>query len=92
MSAQCPIADTDQFIITGFQLRKLQEYPDLDFLCQAILSKPVKNDVIASVVLRNLQEWRMRRMNGVLKKDVFIIWNEETDKIADNIGRLPHAF
>jgi hypothetical protein len=31
--------------------------------------------------LDKLQAWRIRRMNGMLKKDVWKGWNEETDFI-----------
>jgi hypothetical protein len=31
--------------------------------------------------LDTLQKWRIKRMNGMLKKDVYIGWNEETDFI-----------
>ena len=31
--------------------------------------------------LKDLQLWRYKAMNGVLKKDVWKIWNEETDRI-----------
>ena len=31
--------------------------------------------------LSELQMWRIRRMTGTLKKDVWIAWNEETDRI-----------
>jgi len=32
-------------------------------------------------VVDELQLWRMKRMNGTLKKDVWQAWNEETDFI-----------
>ena len=35
----------------------------------------------SSDVLDELRLWRMKRMNGTLKKDVWQAWNEETDFI-----------
>ena len=32
--------DEDEFIITGFQMKQLQDHTDLDFVCQAIQSRP----------------------------------------------------
>ncbi len=74
--------ETD-YIITAFQLKQLQEHADLDFVCQAIKSKPLRSDQLVIATFRNLQNWRMRAMTGTLKKDVYKIWNEETDKIAE---------
>jgi len=71
------------YIITAFQLNQLQGHADLDFVCQAIRSKPLKSDQLVQATFRNLQIWRMKAMNGTLKKDVYKIWNEETDKIAE---------
>jgi transcriptional regulator of met regulon len=35
-----PILDDDRFQITGFQLKQLQGFESLDFICQAIRSRP----------------------------------------------------
>lgn len=37
----------------------------------------------SDAVLDELQLWRMKRMNGTLKKDVWQAWNEETDYINE---------
>lgn len=79
-SAQEPEQD---YIITAFQLKQLQGHADLDFICQAIKSKPLRSDQLVIATFRNLQNWRLKAMNGLLKKDVYKIWNEETDKIAE---------
>jgi len=39
-------------------------------------------------VLDELNVWRLKRMNGMLKKDVWIGWNEETDLI-EQLRRQP---
>lgn len=83
MAENEPSAPEPDYIITAFQLKQLQGYADLDFVCQAIRSKPLKSDQLVQATFRNLQNWRMKAMNGTLKKDVYKIWNEETDKIAD---------
>jgi len=36
--------DSEQFIITGFQLKQLQDHADLDFVCQAIRHHPILED------------------------------------------------
>lgn len=33
-------SDDDEYIITGFQLRQLQDFASLEFVCQAIRSRP----------------------------------------------------
>lgn len=78
-----PTDPAPEYIITEYQLKKIQEYADLDFICQAIRSKPLRSDQLVLAAFRNLQNWRTRAMNGILKPDMYKIWNEETDKIAE---------
>ena len=43
MTEQSP--DEKQYVITGFQLNQLREHADLDFVCQAIRSRPLSNEL-----------------------------------------------
>jgi len=51
--------------------------------CEEILERDKNKAARAATLatLDKLQKWRIKRMNGMLKKDVYIGWNEETNFI-----------
>ena len=62
----------EQYVITDFQLNQLRSYADLDFVCQAIRSRPLSNE---------LRKERVKVMDkfGILHGEDTIRFNEYLD-------------